>query len=195
MKLGITKRFDKDWNEVEYPDKPFVGGGIETTELVKYNNAKEYSVLVGLSEYVEKLSVQHYGSGIDAWKRLWRETYSHKQLITQPPQLSDFIPAVKEDGKWRILSNPVEYPLQIVDPDKVNQYQKALEAVKYLGWEVVNNDNLGIQLALTPSLLPVTLIFRPNGFVEFNPFHELIPTTESLITELGKHNQYLILKD
>ena len=58
----------------------------------------------------------------------------HEELLSQQPNIGMFVPAVCEDGVWRVLEEP--NPNLYNSEEYIEQYQQAQSKVIFKGWEL-----------------------------------------------------------
>lgn len=106
--------------------------------------------LIPLSEYVDKVREIPKMLSKDKLKLI----YDFSDKLKLIPTIADFIPAVYDGEKWRVLEKPkfyyndealknlkgVELKIAKEINETVDQYQTALNNVKFSGWEVSKND-------------------------------------------------------
>ena len=102
--------------------------------------------LIPLSEYVDKVREIPKMLSKDKLKLI----YDFSDKLKLIPTIADFIPAVYDGEKWRVLEKPkfyyndealknlkgVELKIAKEINETVDQYQTALNNVKFSGWEV-----------------------------------------------------------
>ena len=71
------------------------------------------------------------------------EVRKHAQLLSQTPNIGMFVPAVCENGVWRVLEEPtVDAYMQPKEMDKqYAPYQQVKSKVIFRGWSVCNRQN------------------------------------------------------
>ncbi len=211
--LSLVKRFDKDWNEVEKPEK-----GSNADERLKYsykleayNNAKECAVMPSMVDFLDKLEVQP----VEQYESDWGfriKSLKFRDSVVQPPLLSEFITAVEVDGVWTVLSEPDKWsdwldfqrikktgeltmhPFTTLDMQELEQYQKALDKVKYEGWVVMVDNNRITRIEFNGVSITYDKLTKVYMTGDFYRINTVITPTEALITELSKHGVWLILK-
>lgn len=90
----------------------------------------------------------------DNWKREidvmthFNNCVNYAQSLQELPTIADFIPAVYENGKWRVLEEPIDYVYWKEHDvrfngffDECKIYQTALNNVKFSGWETKGKEN------------------------------------------------------
>lgn len=69
------------------------------------------------------------------------DIYNYTNFITQPLNLSNFVPSIEKDGKWIVLEEPCSKCSDNCNFDKCLEYQTALDNVVFKGVEVrIHND-------------------------------------------------------
>jgi hypothetical protein len=105
-------------------------------------------------------------------------------FLSQQPNIGMFVPAVLEDGEWKILSEPKDFRyLKEVDI-YFNQYQTALDNVIFEGWEfdLKTSKIIGISNIITQ------IWFYKDNVITVNA------KKVSILEDLTKHNLTLTPK-
>ena len=105
-------------------------------------------------------------------------------FLSQQPNIGMFVPAVLEDGEWKILSEPKDFrSLKEVDI-YFNQYQTALDNVIFEGWEfdLKTSKIIGISNIITQ------IWFYKDNVITVNA------KKVSILEDLTKHNLTLTPK-
>ena len=148
----------------------------------------------------------------DNWKREidvmthFNNCVNYAQSLQQPPTIADFIPSVYENGKWRMLAKPKEKDFYTPMPDvngkkawntnktlfkeAVDQYQTALNNVKFSGWEVRYNSVDCIVIGIEGFEVTLRLLENKTQYLSITDFTKKDPTEDELLNfeQLIKHN-------
>jgi hypothetical protein len=109
-----------------------------------------------------------------AYDNLWEKVINFANFLSQQPNIGMFVPAVFEDGEWRILEQCDE--VCACECDKIKEYRTALDNVIFEGFEVEQILNSGKIFLINKDTTSLTF-FNNSVFIEKN----LITTTEDLI--------------
>ena len=108
-------------------------------------------------------------------------------FLSQQPNIGMFVPAVLEDGEWKILSEPKDFRyLKEVDI-YFNQYQTALDNVIFEGFELNQKDTSKLENIICITLGKIQLTFFLKNKALFldnleNNYTTEIKTIEDLIS-------------
>jgi deoxyadenosine/deoxycytidine kinase len=108
-----------------------------------------------------------------AYDNLWEKVINFANFLSQQPNIGMFVPAVFEDGEWRILEAPNR---STHTNEECDQYATALDNVIFEGFEVEQILNSGKIFLINKDTTSLTF-FNNSVFIEKN----LITTIEDLI--------------
>jgi hypothetical protein len=99
--------------------------------------------LPSMVEYLDLIELKLKNAKIDTEYQLLSNVLRVKDFVKQQPNISMFVPAVFEDGGWRILTKPIrpwqdsiiEEGLHQMYKEDLHQYQTALDNVIFEGFE------------------------------------------------------------
>jgi hypothetical protein len=90
--------------------------------------------LPSMVEYLDLIELKLKNAKIDTEYQLLSDVLRVKDFVKQQPNISMFVPAVFEDGEWRILEQCDE--VCACECDKIKEYRTALDNVIFEGFEV-----------------------------------------------------------
>jgi hypothetical protein len=106
---------------------------------------------IKLPSMVEYINILDVSTNTETDTQTLDRIIGHKDFLTQQPNISMFVPAVEENGEWRVLEEPknwkqwlrketnVSYDLDLI---KYERYQNAIDNVIFEGFVV--KDGLSI---------------------------------------------------
>ena len=131
---------------------------------------------------------------------------SFTKRISQQPNIGMFVPAVFEDGEWRILIKPIrpwqdsiiEEGLHQMYKEDLQQYQTALDNVIFEGFELNQKDTSKLENIICITLGKIQLTFflknkalfldnlENNYTTKINTVEQLIPYNLTLTPKFAK---------
>jgi hypothetical protein len=126
-----------------------------------------------------------------AYDNLWEKVINFANFLSQQPNIGMFVPAVFEDGEWRVLSKPIFDFNNEYDGEKrrefaiaLKEFETALDNVIFEGFEVdFKTSNI-----IAISNVVYNIWFYKNGIVTINS--QVLNTIE----QLTSHNLTLTPK-
>ena len=124
-------------------------------------------------EYLDLIELKLKNAKIDTEYQLLSDVLRVKDFVKQQPNISMFVPAVFEDGEWRILEQCDE--VCACECDKIKEYRTALDNVIFEGFEVEQILNSGKIFLINEDTICLTFL-NNSVFIEKN----LITSLEQL---------------
>jgi hypothetical protein len=160
---------------------------------------------IKLPSMVECLEIQQENS-LQSATDFKKYALKFANFLSQQPNIGMFVPAVFENGKWRILNKPItpwqdsiiEEGLHQMYKKDLKQYQTALDNVIFEGFELNQKDTSKLENIICITLGKIQLTFflknkalfldnlENNYTTKINTIEQLIPYNLTLTPKFAK---------